>query len=63
MPWEVLDDPRDPLPREACGMCGRHWTCCTCDPDDPEMHRRIAVERALRAGDDATAMELLEEGR
>lgn len=58
-----LDDQRDPLPRDFCGICMRHWVQCSCDPDDPDMHRRIAIERALRAGDDATALDLIEEGR
>lgn len=34
MPWEVLDDPRDPLPRECCAICLRHWLRCRCDPDE-----------------------------
>lgn len=57
------EDWRDPLPPEMCLLCARHWTRCECDPDDPDMHRRIAIERALRAGDDVTAQALIDDSQ
>lgn len=53
----VVDDLREPH-REECGRCRRHWSTCAC-AEEPESSRRLAVERALRDGDDWTAAQLL----
>lgn len=53
----AIDDLREPY-REQCPHCRRHWSACACS-DDPDLATRVAIERALRDGDDTTAMELL----
>lgn len=46
-PTDWSDDPRDPLPPEVCGICGKHWVRCACDPDDRGLHERIGLELTL----------------